>query len=129
MPTEAMSSPTNHPAMSDASREAFEAWDRRHFNLPTRDYARYEEGYSSIHVNARWAAWQAASQRQQEEVQRLREALESAVSQVQEFKARWMALPPFADKINKATREGMTMAHMPIIQLEDAARAALESKQ
>lgn len=46
------------------------------------------------------------------------ELIESTLAQIQEFKRRWMALPPFADRITRAVREGMTVAHMPIMQLE-----------
>ncbi len=56
----------------------------------------------------------------------LRQAAQQALEHVQEFKRRWMAVPPFGNKVNKATREAVTLAHMPVFQLEEALRAALE---
>jgi hypothetical protein len=55
----------------------------------------------------------------------LREAVQQALVHVQEFKRRWMAVPPFGNKVNKATREAVSLAHMPVLQLEEALRAAL----
>jgi hypothetical protein len=56
----------------------------------------------------------------------LRTAAQQALAHVQEFKRRWMAVPPFGNKVNKATREAVTLAHVPVLQLEEALRAALE---
>jgi hypothetical protein len=56
----------------------------------------------------------------------VREAARQALAHVQEFKRRWMAVPPFGNKVNKATREAVTLAHVPVFQLEEALRAALE---
>ena len=56
----------------------------------------------------------------------LRAAAQQALEHVQEFKRRWMAVPPFGNKVNKATREAVTLAHVPVLQLEEALRAALE---
>jgi hypothetical protein len=55
----------------------------------------------------------------------LREAAQQALAHVQEFKRRWMAAPPFGNKVNKATREAVTLAHVPVLQIEEALRAAL----
>jgi hypothetical protein len=55
----------------------------------------------------------------------LRAAAQQALAHVQEFKRRWMAAPPFGNKVNKATREAVTLAHVPVLQLEEALRAAL----
>jgi len=59
----------------------------------------------------------------------LRTAAQQALAHVQEFKRRWMAVPPFGNKVNKATREAVTLAHMPVLQLEEALRAALEQPE
>jgi hypothetical protein len=59
----------------------------------------------------------------------LREAAQQALEHVQEFKRRWMAVPPFGNKVNKATREAVTLAHTPVFQLEEALRAALEEPE
>ena len=56
----------------------------------------------------------------------LHEAAQQALAHVQEFKRRWMAVPPFGNKVNKATREGVTFAHTPVFQIEEALRSALE---
>lgn len=56
----------------------------------------------------------------------LRTAVQQALEHVQEFKRRWMAVPPFGNKVNKATREAVSLAHMPVFQIEEALRAALE---
>lgn len=56
----------------------------------------------------------------------LRTAAQQVLAHVQEFKRRWMAVPPFGNKVNKATREAVTLAHVPVLQLEEALRAALE---
>jgi hypothetical protein len=53
------------------------------------------------------------------------EAARKGLEAIQLFKQRWLALPPFADKVNRSIREGMTIAHMPIIELEAALRSAL----
>ncbi len=54
------------------------------------------------------------------------EAMKQALEYVQEFKRRWWAVPPFGNKVNKATREAVSAAHSPIFQIEDALRAAIE---
>jgi hypothetical protein len=59
----------------------------------------------------------------------LRTAAQQALAHVQEFKRRWMAVPPFGNKVNKVTREAMTLAHAPVFQLEEALRAALEQPE
>jgi hypothetical protein len=59
----------------------------------------------------------------------LRTAAQQALAHVQEFKRRWMAVPPFGNKVNKATREAVTLAHVPVLQLEESLRAALEQPQ
>ena len=53
------------------------------------------------------------------------EALRLALEKVQEFKGRWWKVPPFGNKVNKATREAITNAHSPIFELEHAIREAL----
>lgn len=53
------------------------------------------------------------------------EALKLALEKVQEFKARWWKVPPFGNKVNKATREAITNAHSPIFELENTIREAL----
>ena len=53
------------------------------------------------------------------------EALKLALEKVQEFKGRWWKVPPFGNKVNKATREAITNAHSPIFELEHAIREAL----
>ncbi len=57
------------------------------------------------------------------------EAMRQALEYVQEFKRRWWAVPPFGNKINKATREAVSAAHSPIFQIEDALRAAIEQAE
>jgi hypothetical protein len=57
------------------------------------------------------------------------EAMRQALEYVQEFKRRWWAVPPFGNKVNKATREAVSAAHSPIFQIEDALRAAIEQAQ
>lgn len=52
----------------------------------------------------------AASLREQEAEKAAREAVE-------EFKRRWMRVPPFADRVNKATREAVSFAISPIVNL------------
>jgi hypothetical protein len=59
----------------------------------------------------------------------LRTAAQQALAHVQEFKRRWMAVPPFGNKVNKATREAVTLAHVPVLQLEEALRAALAQQE
>jgi hypothetical protein len=59
----------------------------------------------------------------------LREAAQQALAHVQEFKRRWMAVPPFGNKVNKATREAVTLAHAPVLHLEEALRAALAQEE
>jgi hypothetical protein len=59
----------------------------------------------------------------------LRTAAQQALAHVQEFKRRWMAVPPFGNKVNKATREAVTLAHVPVLQLEESLRAALEQPE
>ena len=59
----------------------------------------------------------------------LREAAQQALAHVQEFKRRWMAVPPFGNKVNKATREAVTLAHAPVLHLEEALRAALAQQE
>jgi hypothetical protein len=59
----------------------------------------------------------------------LRTAAQQALAHVQEFKRRWMAVPPFGNKVNKATREAVTLAHVPVLQLEEAIRTALEQPE
>jgi hypothetical protein len=59
----------------------------------------------------------------------LRDAARQALEHVQEFKRRWMAVPPFGNKVNKATREAVTLAHVPVLQLEEDLRAALEQPE
>jgi hypothetical protein len=59
----------------------------------------------------------------------LREAAQQALAHVQEFKRRWMAVPPFGNKVNKATREAVTLAHVPVLQIEEDLRAALAQQQ
>jgi hypothetical protein len=54
------------------------------------------------------------------------EVMRQALEYVQEFKRRWWAVPPFGNKVNKATREAVSAAHSPIFQIEDALRAAIE---
>jgi hypothetical protein len=58
-----------------------------------------------------------------------RATVQQALAHVQEFKRRWMAVPPFGNKVNKATREAVTLAHVPVLQLEEALRAALEQPE
>lgn len=57
------------------------------------------------------------------------EVMKQALEYVQEFKRRWWAVPPFGNKVNKATREAVSAAHSPIFQIEDALRAAIEQAQ
>jgi len=57
------------------------------------------------------------------------EAMKQALEHVQEFKRRWWAVPPFGNKVNKATREAVSAAHSPIFQLEDTIRAAIEKAE
>ncbi len=52
-------------------------------------------------------------------------AMKQALENVQEFKRRWWAVPPFGNKVNKATREAVSAAHSPIFQLEDDLRTAI----
>lgn len=59
------------------------------------------------------------------QVRSTEEALKLALEKVQEFKARWWKVPPFGNKVNKATREAITNAHSPIFELENAIREAL----
>jgi hypothetical protein len=59
----------------------------------------------------------------------LKKAAKQALAHVQEFKRRWMAVPPFGNKVNKATREAVTLAHVPVLQLEEALRTALAQQQ
>jgi hypothetical protein len=40
-----------------------------------------------------------------------------------------MAVPPFGNKVNKATREAVTLAHVPVLHLEEALRAALAQQE
>jgi hypothetical protein len=56
------------------------------------------------------------------------EAMKMALNKVQEFKARWWKVPPFGNKVNKATREAITNAHSPIFDLEHALQEALAEK-
>ena len=55
--------------------------------------------------------------------------MRQALEYVQEFKRRWWAVPPFGNKVNKATREAVSAAHSPIFQIEDALRAAIEQAE
>ena len=55
----------------------------------------------------------------------LSESAKQALAHVQEFKRRWIAVPPFGHKVNKATREAVSLAHMPVFQLEEVLHAAL----
>jgi hypothetical protein len=57
------------------------------------------------------------------------EVMRQALEYVQEFKRRWWAVPPFGNKVNKATREAVSAAHSPIFQIEDALRAAIEQAE
>jgi hypothetical protein len=57
------------------------------------------------------------------------EAMKQALEYVQEFKRRWWAVPPFGNKVNKATREAVSAAHSPIFQIEDALCAAIEQAE
>ena len=57
------------------------------------------------------------------------EVMKQALEYVQEFKRRWWAVPPFGNKVNKATREAVSAAHSPIFQIEDALRAAIEQSE
>ena len=56
----------------------------------------------------------------------LEKAARQALEKVQEFKSRWWKVPPFGNKLNKAQREAITFAHVPVFELEDALRRALE---
>jgi hypothetical protein len=47
-----------------------------------------------------------------------------ALEKVQEFKSRWWKVPPFGNKLNKAQREAITFAHVPVFELEEALRQA-----
>lgn len=47
-----------------------------------------------------------------------RELLQQALKHIQNFKSDWMRVPPFADKVNKATRFAISNAHGSIFQLE-----------
>lgn len=116
-----MTSPTNHPAMSDASREAFEAWAR------SRNWQEEALAPGPGHYNGALqalydiftAGMQAGAQRQQEEVQRLREALRQMMIGC-EYKTI-----TFGDQ----AITGWHAKAMPTDAALDAARAALESKQ
>ncbi len=55
----------------------------------------------------------------------LEKAARMALEKVQEFKSRWWKVPPFGNKLNKAQREAITFAHVPVFELEDALRQAL----
>ncbi len=55
----------------------------------------------------------------------LEKAARMALEKVQEFKSRWWKVPPFGNKLNKAQREAITFAQVPIFELEDALRQAL----
>jgi hypothetical protein len=59
----------------------------------------------------------------------LEQTLEQALEHIQEFKRRWRAVPPFDNKVNKATREAISGAHSPIFQAEESIRQALEAEQ
>lgn len=48
----------------------------------------------------------------------MRELLQQALKHIQNFKSDWMRVPPFADKVNKATRFAISNAHGSIFQLE-----------
>jgi hypothetical protein len=54
--------------------------------------------------------------------------IEQALGLIHEFKRRWMALPPFAERLTRDTREGMTVAHMPVMELEQLLLDAKASK-
>ncbi len=54
-----------------------------------------------------------------------KEAMKLALDKVQEFKSRWCKVPPFADRVNKATREAITLAQVPIFELEHVLQKAL----
>jgi hypothetical protein len=53
------------------------------------------------------------------------EAMKQALEHVQEFKRRWFAVPPFGNKVNKATRDAVTLTHVPVFQIEDTLRQAI----
>ncbi len=57
------------------------------------------------------------------------DAMKQALEHVQEFKRCWWAVPPFGNKVNKATREAVSAAHSPIFQLEAALRTAIEQAE
>jgi hypothetical protein len=59
----------------------------------------------------------------------LKKAAQQALAHVQEFKRRWMAVPPFGNKVNEATREAVTLAHAPVLQLEEDLRTALAQQE
>lgn len=54
------------------------------------------------------------------------DVMKQALEHVQEFKRRWWAVPPFGNKVNKATREAVSAAHSPIFRIEDTLRTAIE---
>lgn len=54
-----------------------------------------------------------------------KEVMKQALGKVQEFKSRWYKVPQFANKINKATRESITLALVPVFELEHALQEAL----
>ena len=47
-----------------------------------------------------------------------RQALEKAAAALQQFKRDWMAVPAFADRVNKHTRDAISRAIGPLVNLD-----------
>ena len=47
-----------------------------------------------------------------------RQALEKAAAALQQFKRDWMAVPAFADRVNKSTRDAISRAIGPLVNLD-----------
>jgi len=53
------------------------------------------------------------------------EAMKQALEDIQQFKSLWIKVPAFGNKVNKATREAVSLAHNPIFQIEHDLRQAI----
>lgn len=47
-----------------------------------------------------------------------RQALEKVAEALQQFKRDWMAVPVFADRVNKSTRDAISRAIGPLVNLD-----------
>lgn len=105
--------------MTDTDREAFEAWASDGYQWPL-SIEPSGDNYKHMHTAIKWAAWQAATQRQQSRIAYVEKVADDAIElgnqqakRIAELEAEVQALRKDAERLDHLQKSGSTVELMP----------------